>query len=74
MTTQAVCNAEGSCLVKLGATSMLAGVKALVETPARDAPAQGSLRVSLELPPLCNPDLRPGKCVFGGAQRCGGRD
>ena len=63
VTTEAVSSAEGSCLAKAGRTAVLAGVKALVGPPTVEAPTRGQLHVTLELPALCNPDLRPGKCV-----------
>jgi exosome complex component RRP43 len=63
VTTEAVSSAEGSCLAKAGRTAALAGVKALVGPPSVEEPTRGQLHVTLELPALCNPDLRPGKCV-----------
>ncbi len=52
--------AEGSALVKLGNTQVLAGVKADVGTPFRDTPNQGVLTVHAEFVPLASPMFEPG--------------
>ncbi|MEB3787860.1 MAG: exosome complex protein Rrp42 [Desulfurococcales archaeon] len=52
--------AEGSALVKLGNTQVLAGVKADIGTPFRDTPNQGVLTVHAEFVPLASPMFEPG--------------
>lgn len=47
--------AEGSCLVKLGNTQVLVGVKTAVMEPYPDIPNQGVLIVNTELVPLASP-------------------
>ncbi len=46
--------AEGSALVKLGKTQVIAGVKASVGAPFRDTPNQGVLTVHAEFVPLAS--------------------
>ena len=52
--------AEGSALVKLGNTQVMAGVKMDVGTPFRDTPNQGVLTVHAEFVPLASPLFEPG--------------
>lgn len=52
--------AEGSALVKLGNTQVMAGVKMDVGTPFRDTPDQGVLTVHAEFVPLASPLFEPG--------------
>ncbi|MEB3816495.1 MAG: exosome complex protein Rrp42 [Desulfurococcales archaeon] len=52
--------AEGSALVKLGNTQVMAGVKVDVGTPFRDTPDQGVLTVHAEFVPLASPLFEPG--------------
>ncbi|BAN90378.1 exosome complex protein Rrp42 [Aeropyrum camini] len=52
--------AEGSALVKLGKTQVIAGVKASVGAPFRDTPNQGVLTVHAEFVPLASPVFEPG--------------
>ncbi len=47
--------AEGSCLVKLGNTQVLAGVKLSIGIPYPDTPAEGALSVGAELVPIAAP-------------------
>lgn len=47
--------AEGSCLVKLGKTQVLVGVKTDIMEPYPDIPNQGVLIVNTELVPLASP-------------------
>jgi len=49
--------AEGSCLVKLGSTQVLVGVKMNVGEPYPDSPDKGNLSTSCELVPLASPDF-----------------
>ncbi len=52
--------AEGSALVELGKTMVLAGVKVDVGTPFRDTPDEGVVTVNAELVPLASPLFEPG--------------
>jgi exosome complex component RRP42 len=52
--------ADGSALVKLGDTSVLAGVKIEEEEPFIDTPSQGNLVVNVELLPLAYETFEPG--------------
>lgn len=52
--------AEGSALVKLGDTMVLAGVKLEEEEPFPDTPNQGNLVVNIELLPLAYETFEPG--------------
>ncbi len=58
--TGVIDKAEGSALVKLGNTKVLAGVKIEVGTPFRDTPNQGVLTVHAEFVPLASPVFEPG--------------
>ncbi len=55
--------AEGSALVHLGDTSVIAGVKVLLGDPYADSPDKGVMMVTAELPPLASPlfELGPPK-------------
>jgi exosome complex component RRP42 len=55
--------AEGSALVKLGDTSVVAGVKVLVGEPYPDSPDEGVTMVSAEMSPIASPlfELGPPK-------------
>lgn len=55
--------AEGSALVRMGNTSVVAGVKVLVGTPFPDNPDDGVMMVTAELAPLASPlfELGPPK-------------
>ncbi|BBG24415.1 exosome complex protein Rrp42 [Sulfuracidifex tepidarius] len=52
--------ADGSCLLKLGETMVLAGVKLETEEPFQDTPNQGNLVVNVELLPLAYETFEPG--------------
>jgi len=52
--------AEGSALVKLGSTKVIAGVKLEVGPPFPDSPEEGILIVNAEFSPLASPDFQPG--------------
>ncbi|GBF08673.1 exosome complex component Rrp42 [Aeropyrum pernix] len=52
--------AEGSALVKLGKTQVIAGVKAGIGAPFKDTPNQGVLTVHAEFVPLASPVFEPG--------------
>ncbi|NYZ79747.1 RNA-binding protein, partial [Candidatus Micrarchaeota archaeon] len=47
--------AEGSTLVHLGNTKILAGIKMDVMTPYPDTPDEGVLSTNVELGPICDP-------------------
>lgn len=55
--------AEGSALVRLGDTSIVAGVKVLVGEPYGDSPDKGVLMVTAEMSPIASPlfELGPPK-------------
>jgi exosome complex component RRP42 len=52
--------AEGSALVKIGDTEVIAGVKMSIDKPYEDTPDQGNLIVNVELLPLASPTFEPG--------------
>ena len=58
--TGVVEKAEGSALVRLGETQVMAGVKIDVGSPFRDTPDQGVLTVHAEFVPLASPLFEPG--------------
>ncbi|MBE0525414.1 MAG: exosome complex protein Rrp42 [Candidatus Thorarchaeota archaeon] len=47
--------AEGSALVRLGDTSVVAGVKVLVGEPYPDSPDEGVIMVTVEMSPMASP-------------------
>lgn len=53
-------SAEGSAIVKIGGTEVMAGVKLETGTPYPDTPDQGNLMVNAELLPLSNPAFETG--------------
>ncbi|MEM7821411.1 MAG: exosome complex protein Rrp42 [Candidatus Aenigmatarchaeota archaeon] len=52
--------AEGSALVKMGETEVMAGVKLDITQPFPDSPEHGVLSVSAEFTPLASPDFELG--------------
>jgi exosome complex component RRP42 len=60
MQTGVVNKAEGSALVKLGNTQVIAGVKLNVGSPFPDSPEEGVLIVNSEFTPLASPDFEAG--------------
>jgi len=52
--------AEGSALVKIGKTKVIAGVKLALGTPYPDTPEEGILIVNAEFSPIASPDFEPG--------------
>ncbi len=52
--------AEGSALVKLGKTQVIAGVKLELGAPFKDRPNEGVLQVHSEFVPLASPSFEPG--------------
>jgi exosome complex component RRP42 len=55
-----ISSAEGSCLVKLGKTQVLAGVKMGIMEPYPDQPENGVLITSAELGPIASPEFYAG--------------
>ncbi|MBI1971903.1 MAG: exosome complex protein Rrp42 [Candidatus Aenigmarchaeota archaeon] len=53
-------SAEGSAQVRLGNTTVIAGVKMSVGEPFSDKPDEGVLMVGAELTPIADPDFEPG--------------
>ncbi len=53
-------SAEGSALVRLGDTTVLAGAKPKKMPPFPDSPEEGALIVGAELRPLASPTFEPG--------------
>ncbi|PKU70288.1 exosome complex component RRP43 [Dendrobium catenatum] len=56
-----VTSADGSALVKIGDTTVLAAIKLEVMTPSIDSPDVGSVAVDFQMPPICSPVVRPGR-------------
>jgi len=52
--------AEGSAMVKLGETELIAGVKMEIAKPFEDTPNEGVLIVNAEFSPLASPDFESG--------------
>jgi RNase PH-related exoribonuclease len=52
--------ADGSSIVSLGNTKVIAGVKVEVGKPFEDTPDEGALIVNLEIAPTASPDVEPG--------------
>ncbi len=52
--------ADGSAIISLGNTKVVAGVKVGVGAPYPDTPEEGALIVNLETPPLAAPTIEPG--------------
>lgn len=53
-------SADGSAKVKLGKTTVIAGVKIIPGVPYPDAPADGTLTTGMELIPMAHPDFESG--------------
>jgi len=53
-------NADGSALVRLGNTVVVAGVKLEIGTPYHDTPNEGALVVNAEFMPTASPTFEPG--------------
>ena len=45
----------------MGSSTALAGLKLEVFVPRDDAPGAGAVQTTVELTPLCSPDVRPGR-------------
>ncbi|MBN2458533.1 exosome complex protein Rrp42 [Candidatus Woesearchaeota archaeon] len=60
VTTDVSKTAEGSAIVKVGDTVVIAGVKLDIGAPFPDRPDEGAIMVNVELLPLSNPDFEPG--------------
>eukprot|EP00038_Savillea_parva_P014584 m.11455 g.11455 ORF g.11455 m.11455 type:complete len:343 (+) comp2844_c0_seq2:302-1330(+) len=55
--------ADGSALVRLGDTAVVAGVKAELGNPPIDRPDTGWLVPNVTIPQMCSPDVKPGPPV-----------
>ncbi|KAF9554515.1 hypothetical protein CPC08DRAFT_696646 [Agrocybe pediades] len=55
-----ISTAEGSALVRMGATTVVCGVKAEVAEPELDKDNEGFLVPNLDLPAMCSPKFKPG--------------
>lgn len=53
-------NADGSCILSLGKTKVIAGIKLLPEKPFPDTPDEGSISVNVELSPMSDPNFDTG--------------
>lgn len=53
-------NADGSAIVTLGKTKVIAGVKAIIDVPFPDSPDEGSITVGVELSPMADPTFEAG--------------
>ena len=56
----AIKTAEGSAIVTLGNTKVVAGIKMDATTPYPDTPNEGNLIVDAEFVPFANPEFEPG--------------
>ncbi|KAH9296109.1 hypothetical protein KI387_039697, partial [Taxus chinensis] len=63
LTLGVVITADGSAMAKIGKTTMLAGVKLEVMTPAAESPDEGCIVTDFQMPPICSPHVRPGRSV-----------
>ncbi|KAH9624482.1 hypothetical protein KSS87_016923 [Heliosperma pusillum] len=59
----AVSSANGSALVKIGSTTMLAAIKMEIMTPSVEAPDEGNVAIEFHMPPICSPVVWPGRPV-----------
>ncbi|KAM7270695.1 hypothetical protein ACFE04_029909 [Oxalis oulophora] len=57
----AVASADGSALVKIGSTTMLAAIKMEVMSPSIESPDEGCIAIEFNMPPICSPIVRPGR-------------
>ncbi|KXZ47061.1 hypothetical protein GPECTOR_38g298 [Gonium pectorale] len=57
----AITSADGSALVKVGRTTVLAGVRLEIARPDETAPGDGQLLINVELAPFSSADYRPGR-------------
>ena len=46
---------------QVGSSTALAGLKLEVFVPRDNAPGAGAVQTTVELTPLCSPDVRPGR-------------
>ncbi|ORX55399.1 exosome component 8-like protein [Piromyces finnis] len=53
-------SAEGSCVLKMGKTSVVCGIKAEVAEPRVDDPRKGYIVPNVELSPICSSIFKPG--------------
>ncbi|KAI0690847.1 ribosomal protein S5 domain 2-type protein [Cytidiella melzeri] len=55
-----ISTADGSSVVRLGATTVVCGVKAEIAEPELDSPDDGFIVPNLDLPAICSPRFKPG--------------
>jgi len=60
ITNRPIDKAEGSALVKIGKTQVMAGVKLGIGEPFPDRPDEGVLMTGAEFSPIASPDFEPG--------------
>lgn len=60
ITAGCIASADGSALVRLGSTTVVAGVKLEVTTPAQDTPNEGEIDINVQLWPMCSPKFSIG--------------
>ncbi|KAI4346933.1 hypothetical protein L6164_007796 [Bauhinia variegata] len=60
-TSIALASANGSALVKIGSTTMLAAIKMEVMTPLLESPDEGCIAIDFHMPPICSQIVRPGR-------------
>jgi len=60
VTPGCIAAADGSALVRLGSTTVVAGIKLEVTTPAQDTPSEGEIDINVQLWPLCSPKFSIG--------------
>jgi len=53
-------SADGSAIVTLGKTKVIAGVKGEITTPFPDTPNEGSITVGVEMSPMADPNFESG--------------
>lgn len=55
-----ISSAEGSCVLKMGKTSVVCGIKAEVAEPRVDDPKKGYIVPNIDLSPMCSSNFKPG--------------
>lgn len=58
--TNVIKNADGSAIVTLGGTKVIAGVKAIIDKPFPDMPDEGSISIGVEMSPMSDPSFSSG--------------
>ena len=60
VTVDSLARADGSAVVRLGNTTVAAGVKLELAAPPPESPCRGYLVPNLAMPAMCGPQYRPG--------------